>query len=83
MEVEAMMLESATNIGNKQKTHTKQQQNEPKSKRGKSLFIQWQFHHYDINRTAIRRIYNKTLQGHDGFDAMTVCYSRQKICGIY
>jgi hypothetical protein len=44
----------------------------------KTLFIHWQYHQYDIDRTVLRRLYDETLKGFDWFDAMTVCYSRPK-----
>jgi hypothetical protein len=56
-EAEAIMLEAASHIDNKQTKKTKQQ-NEPTSKKEKILFIHWQFHPHDIDRTAIHQIYN-------------------------
>jgi hypothetical protein len=44
----------------------------------KTLFIHWQCHPYDVDRKVLRRLYDETLKGFDGFDAMTVCYSRPK-----
>jgi hypothetical protein len=71
------MLEAASHI-NKKHEKKATQQSELTSEKEKSLFIHWQFHPHDIDRTAIHRIYNEMLQGHENFDAMTVCYYRQK-----
>jgi hypothetical protein len=42
----------------------------------KKLFIHWEYHPNDIDQTMNCQIYKETLEGHDGFDAIPVCYSR-------
>jgi hypothetical protein len=41
-----------------------------------TLFLPWQYHTNDITRQELRRLYDETLAGKDGFDKMTICYSR-------
>jgi hypothetical protein len=42
------------------------------------LFLHWQYHPNDITRQQLRRLYNETLAGKDGFDKMTICYYRPR-----
>jgi hypothetical protein len=73
------MLEAATHIENK--TTIKKTINKDTLTSTKTIFIHWQYHPYDIDRTILRRLYNETLKGFDGLDAMTVCYSQPKHLG--
>jgi hypothetical protein len=56
-----MMLEAASHIDKKQQQ--KPSESALTSEKEKSLFIHLQFHPHDIDRRAIRQIYNETLQG--------------------
>jgi hypothetical protein len=76
-EIDRTMLDAATHIENKS-TEQANGPNKTTLTSAKTLFIHWQYHQYDINRTVLRRLYDETLKGFDGFDAMTVCYSRPK-----
>jgi hypothetical protein len=40
-----------------------------------TLFLHWQYHPKDITRQTIRRLYDETLAGIDGFEKMMICYS--------
>jgi hypothetical protein len=44
----------------------------------RTLFLHWQYHPNDITRQALRRLYDETLAGKDGFDKITICYSRPR-----
>jgi hypothetical protein len=44
----------------------------------RTLFLHWQYHPNDITRQELRRLYDETLAGKDGFDKMTICYSRPR-----
>jgi hypothetical protein len=44
----------------------------------RTLFLHWQYHPNGITRQTLRRLYDKTLAGKDGFDKMTICYSRPR-----
>jgi hypothetical protein len=44
----------------------------------RTLFLHWKYHPNDITRQALRRLYGETLAGKDGFDKMTICYSRPR-----
>jgi len=48
------------------------------SKSDETLYIHWQFHPKDINKSKIRQIYNTTLKGHDNFQHMRVAMARPK-----
>jgi hypothetical protein len=37
-----------------------------------NLFLHWQHHSSDITRQTLRRLYDETLAGKDGFDKMTI-----------
>jgi hypothetical protein len=41
----------------------------------RTLFLHKQYHPSDITRQTLRRLYDKTLAGIDGFNKMTICYS--------
>ena len=47
-------------------------------KSDEALYIHWQFHPKDINKSKIRQIYNTTLKGHDNFQHMRVAMARPK-----
>jgi hypothetical protein len=42
------------------------------------MYIHWPFHTTDISKNKIRRLYNQTLQGHDGFKNLKMAISRPK-----
>jgi hypothetical protein len=44
----------------------------------RTLFLHWQYHPNDITRQQLRRLYDETLAGKDGFDKMTICHSRPR-----
>jgi hypothetical protein len=44
----------------------------------RTLFLHWQYHPNDIIQQELRRLYDETLAGKDGFDKMTICYSRPR-----
>jgi hypothetical protein len=44
----------------------------------RTLFFRWQFHPRDNTRQTVRRLYDETLAGKDGFDKMTICYYRPR-----
>jgi hypothetical protein len=58
-------------------TTTKKQINKKQSNT-KTLYIHWQYHPFDITKNAIRKTYNITLMGIDGFVEITVCFSRPR-----
>jgi hypothetical protein len=76
-EIDKTILEAATHIENKSTEKTNRPNKETLTST-KTLFIHWQYHPYDVDRTLLRCLYDETLKGFDGFDAMNVCYSRQK-----
>jgi hypothetical protein len=41
-----------------------------------TVYIHWQFHPKDINKSKIRQVYNSTLKGHDNFQHMRVAMAR-------
>jgi hypothetical protein len=43
-----------------------------------TLFIHWRYHPSDINKNTIRKIYDNTLKGFDGFKQMRLAISRPK-----
>ncbi len=49
-----------------------------KSRHDDTMYIHWPFHPTDISKNKIRRIYNQTLQGHDGFKNLKMAISRPK-----
>jgi hypothetical protein len=76
-EIDKTMLEAATHIENK----SIEKMNRPNKETltsTKTLSIHWQYHPYGVDRTVLHRLYDETLKRCDGFDAMTVCYSRPK-----
>ena len=75
-DIEKTMLEAAAHIESKQPA--KAPNKDELTSATKTLYIHWQYHPHDIDRTVLRRLYDETLKGYDGFDAMTVCYSRPK-----
>jgi hypothetical protein len=75
-EVETMMLEAAKRIDNGDKSNSKIRKEIQETSDTKTLYLHWQYHPCDITKNAIRKAYNKTLMGIDGFDKMTICFSR-------
>jgi len=43
-----------------------------------TMYIHWPFHPTDISKNTIRKLYNQTLQGHDGFKDLKMAISRPK-----
>jgi hypothetical protein len=48
------------------------------TKNERTLFLHWTYHPSDITRQTLRCLYDETLAGKDGFDKMTICYSRPR-----
>jgi hypothetical protein len=71
------MLDAATHTEKKSTEQTNTPNKETLTST-KTLFIHWQYHQYDVDRTVLRRLYDETLKGFDGFDAITVFYSQPK-----
>jgi hypothetical protein len=44
----------------------------------RTLFLHWKYHPRDITQQTLHRLYDETLAGKDGFDKMTICYSRPR-----
>jgi hypothetical protein len=75
--IKQTLLEAAAHIDGGNEKNNKNNRKELTTDT-KNLFIHWEYHPNDIDRKTIHQIYEETLERLDGFDAMTVCYSRPK-----
>jgi hypothetical protein len=71
------LLEAATHTDEKNEKNEKNKQ-KALTTDTQFCFIHWEYHPNHIDRKMIRQIYEEKFKGHDGFDAMNVCYSCPK-----
>jgi hypothetical protein len=74
--IEKIMMEAADRIDSGEMSNSCKKRNTDMKQTTHTLYVHWQYHPCDITKTAIRNAYDKTLMGIDGFDNMTVCFSR-------
>jgi hypothetical protein len=74
--IEKIMMETAERIDSGEMSNSSKKINTDMKQTTQTLYVHWQYHPCDITKTANRNAYDKTLMGIDGFDNMTVCFSR-------